>query len=262
MRVLLDNYISDSETPADINDLNTDGISSSRHMVEKALELNSTEVDQEVIDFYRPAIFQKLSDQTDKDFLVYKTHEKYYLNSDNEPIFPTSASKAVIYLVRDPRDVAVSYAAHLGRNISETISFMNKEISKCDLRAPIFDTQLTEDRSSWSGHYLSWLGQMKIPFQLVRYEDMLIDTQAELKKVCEFIGLEWIPERAQIAIQFSSFSKLREQEEERGFKERSPKHEQFFRKGISGDWRNALTDDDVASIIDCHGPVMRALGYL
>ena len=36
----------------------------------------------------------------------------------------------------------------------------------------------------------------------------------------------------------------------------------FFRKGSVGSWREQLTPEMVAKIIDDHGPAMRRFGYL
>ena len=36
----------------------------------------------------------------------------------------------------------------------------------------------------------------------------------------------------------------------------------FFHSGRVGGWRQALTKENVASLIDVHGEVLRELGYL
>jgi hypothetical protein len=40
------------------------------------------------------------------------------------PLVTPAVTAGAIYIVRDPRDVAVSYSRHLGRPLDETIELM------------------------------------------------------------------------------------------------------------------------------------------
>ena len=97
-----------------------------------------------------------------------------------------SARQAVtagaIYVVRDPRDVAVSYSAYTGRSIDEIITFM------ADPRAANrgTDVQVFEFLSSWSAHARSWVGAKNR--LLLRYEDLLANPEAAFGRVARFLG--------------------------------------------------------------------------
>jgi len=70
------------------------------------------------------------------------------------------------------------------------------------------------------------------------------------------------PLRVATALGFSRFDQLQLQERDKGSRERWPKAASFFRKGLVGDWRNALTPEHVRRLIDAHGDVMRRFAYL
>jgi aryl sulfotransferase len=96
----------------------------------------------------------------------------------------------------------------------------------------------------------------------VRYEDMLADGKATFTAVLQFSGFEVNETRLVKALRFSSFSQLQTQEQTQGFRERSPRAQAFFRQGKTGGWRQALSQDQVAVLIDTHRDVMRRFGYL
>jgi hypothetical protein len=69
--------------------------------------------------------------------------------------------------------------------------------------------------------------------------------------------------RLKKAIAFSDFNELKKQEQEKGFKERSPHSSgSFFRKGGSGQWKEALSSEQISRILQDHGEMMKRLGYL
>ena len=69
-------------------------------------------------------------------------------------------------------------------------------------------------------------------------------------------------DRLQKAIDFSSFKKLKQQEDAYGFVENSRNQERFFRKGSAGHYENELTPEQIAQIEKDHEKIMRRHGYL
>ena len=177
-----------------------------------------------------------------------------------EPRYPK-----VVYIVRDPRDVAVSYYHHniKLRNLPDNYpmdQFVPRFIA-ADVYAPI-------DRyGSWGDHVLSWLalreGQSR--FLLLRYEDLLANAQLELAKAARFLDVPETPDRLARAIELSSAARMRELEKSQhnqweqtsGTRQDTP----FVRAAKSGGWRGVLPDRSVAEIETAWGGVMQRLGY-
>jgi hypothetical protein len=61
-----------------------------------------------------------------KHILPLKTHN--YLGEDcGYPLIAMEGTRAAIYILRDPRDIALSATDHFGVSVGETIEIMNKE---------------------------------------------------------------------------------------------------------------------------------------
>ncbi len=52
------------------------------------------------------------------------------------------------------------------------------------------------------------------------------------------------------------------QEEQKGFNERPPTAEKFFREGKAGQWRDVLSQNQINAIVSAHAPMMMRFGYL
>lgn len=97
---------------------------------------------------------------------------------------------------------------------------------------------------------------------MARYEDLLDDPIAGFGRIVRFAGLEWQPARLARAIDQAQFHRLRAQEAEHGYAERRQTAPTFFRAGVAGSWRRALTRAQVQALLAAHRPMMRRLGYL
>ena len=177
------------------------------------------------------------------------------------PLFPRSATAGVIYLVRNPCDVAVSFAHHKQVPTSEVVAFMNRSGAVMSKRRRSVGSGLPQPLLAWSGHVMSWL-QSGLPLCVARYEDMLADPATALGEVVRFAGLEWSPSRVARAVEHSDFDRLRAQEERDGFFEKQPTAPSFFRSGRAGDWRTKLEPKLVQALVCAHAPVMERFGYL
>lgn len=152
------------------------------------------------------------------------------------------ANKAVVVLVRDPRDAIISYyfeaSRRRGRFQGTAAEF---------LRHPVggLDTLLA--------YYNSWADNRSVPrrFGIVRYEDLHRDPVGEVERVMQTIG--YAPSRAIIegAVEFSRFENMRKIEA-KGFDrpelDRSKPDDQDSlkaRKGKVGGYREYLSAADV-----------------
>jgi hypothetical protein len=170
--------------------------------------------------------------------------------------------RRVIYIVRDPRDVAISnYHWEMKlRSIPEG----------CPIEefVPLWmDAKFWRRIGSWADHVNSWLAtrQGHDSFLLMRYEDLQANQQRELTRVARFMGLNPDPERINQAIERSSAANMRKMEETQGkkwvatFHTRSDKP--FVRKASSGGWRVVLPEKTVTYMEAHWGSLMKQLGY-
>lgn len=194
---------------------------------------------------------------------IWKIHDCFHLpRPEFPPPFPAEALTSVVYIVRDPRDVAVSFAHHFNKPLDEAIASM------ADVRFSLLRSrtalghQLPQFLSSWSNHVESWLDAPGIKLHLVRYEDMLGNAEDAFAAVLRFLGIEFDSAKLSQALSACRFDVLQSLEIEEGFGERPPGVEKFFRRGKAGGWRDSLSENQAERIVAAHGHVMQRLGYL
>lgn len=99
-----------------------------------------------------------------------------------------------------------------------------------------------------------------MPFRSTRRFTLRADTLAVFCRALDFLGVSNDKEAAASAVRHADFAELRRQEREKGFRERVPGQEVFFRKGRVGGWRRHLTEAQVPAIEKAHAPMMAWLG--
>jgi Sulfotransferase domain len=260
-RVFLTNLLQNSDSPASINDLSEASISSSRKIFDEYTGLSSSDLNFNEIDTLRPDVYRMQSEESD-ELLFKKVHDKYYEVENGEPLFPAEISKGVVYFIRNPLDVLVSFAYHSAKPIEKMIGTMNNsDFALCNTNGRL-QNQLRQILGSWSDHVESWTGQGNIPVHIVRYEDMINHSFETFKNAVNFIGIETTDKNIADAIAKSDFSQLSKQEKEEGFKEKTFKSKAFFRKGAIGDWRNNLNKQEVKIMLDNNRDIMVKYKYL
>lgn len=260
-RVFLSNLLSSTKNPININELDRTPIASSRYLFDKYSGIDSSDLTFDEINRFRPEVYRQISDESG-DVVFLKVHDSWSLNCENRPLFPKEITKAVIYIVRNPLDVAVSLSHHNGKEIESTIRIMNDINYNLCSNTRKLNNQLHQHLSSWSNHVSSWIEKSNLPVYIIRYEDMIDKPLEVFMKAIGFLDMKYSQEAIAIAIQNSSFKKLRQQEENDGFVERSSKSEYFFRKGIVGDWKQSLSKSQASSLIRENFMMMKKIGYL
>lgn len=205
----------------------------------------------------RPLVHHDLAVRS-LDPVLIKTHNAFVLDTV-APVITPEVTRGAIYLVRDPRDVAVSFSHHIGEGIDWTIDFMAAEYATIGGT----DTLIYEILSTWTHHVRSWTTATLMPVHIMRYEDMVTLPMKTFSGLLRFLGEE--PDRARLdrALRLSSFKVLQAQERRNGFVERSPRGDSvFFRDGRQGGWRRELSEAQAAQIERRHGDEMRRFGYL
>ena len=169
--------------------------------------------------------------------------------------------RKVIYLVRDPRDVAVSeyYFDRKKRYIAPEMTL--EQFIKPFLAGE------TSSYGSWWEHAASWIGPRygNPAFLLVRYEDLLTDPIGKTAKIAEFLGIKADEERLRAAVERSSADRMRKLEQQDADKWTGTKNTRkeipFVRSAKSGGWKESLPRPLVEEIEVAWFPLMNFLGY-
>ncbi len=174
---------------------------------------------------------------------ILKSHEAF------DPRYPR-----VIYIVRDPRDVAVSFY-HFNikmRRFSDNLT-MDEFVDRFIAAHIVPDV----DRyGCWEDNVLSWLRTRagRKDFCLVRYEDFLNDPILELKKVAGILGVE-----------LSSAENMRALEKTQAdqwvLTKNTRPDKPFVREAKHGGWKTSLSEASVRKIEQAWGTTMESLGY-
>jgi len=185
---------------------------------------------------------------------LLKSHECF------DPRYPR-----VIHIVRDPRDVAVSFYYY---NLK--VGVLPAGYSMDDFVDRFLAAQVVNyaDRlGSWQDHSLSWFRLRKdsAGYRLVRYEDLLSDTAAELTRLCGLLNIYPDPERIDRAVGLSSAGQMRSLEEKQWKKWRTTKDSRsdipFVREARAGGWRGRLSSTSIRKIELAWGNTMKEFGY-
>jgi hypothetical protein len=186
-----------------------------------------------------------------------KTHSALRRISGYPTITPDVTAGA-IYILRNPLDVTLSYADHFGLSHSDAISAMASPHLITMGRA----NRAPEFLGAWSGHVDGWTRAPGLSRLVLRYEDLQLDAADCLTRIIAFLQQGVDANKIERAVKNSSFETLSNQEALSGFKERSRNQKRFFRNGTSGQWREELTPDLIAKVIDAHHDIMTKYGYL
>src|SRR5688572_7344844 len=116
---------------------------------------------------------------------VLKSHEPF------DPRYPRA-----IYVVRDPRDVAVSYFHYLRKQRQ-----LDDETTLDEL-VELFVAGQLDRYGTWGENVASWLPAERAI--RIRYEDALRDTPAAVRKIAQFAGWDVTEDAIQRAIAASA----------------------------------------------------------
>ena len=180
----------------------------------------------------------------DKKLKFLKTHH-LRCGINNYTFTNKNNTTAVIYLVRDPRDVVISYAKHSAYGIKDcSIDMMTSD--NC-----IFTNKnLVSLLGSWSDHYNSWTKNNK-NLLLIKYEDLLSNKKKETIKIINFIknftNISISNEKINNCLNTTSFEHMHHMEEKGLFAEnnidkKTGKKIKFFNKGKKDQWKNILNN--------------------
>lgn len=256
-RVFCSNLRADADEPVDINSLDRTPIAASAELFEDVTGTSAADLtDNELLNL-RPSVYDHLSATLD-EVLMCKTHDANTITPAGRRLHSPLATRSAIYFIRNPLDVAVSYAHHIPTDPDTAIGHM---ADPRHLLAGRGQRQVVQHLLTWSGHVCSWVDGEPEPM-VVRYEDMHARPLETFTAASAHAGFPTDRARVEKALRFSSFERLRSQEERSGFFEKAPRATSFFRRGVVDAWRDELTDAQVDRIIGDHYAVMLRFGYL
>lgn len=260
-RIFLANLLRNSDTPANINELEGGPIASSRQLFDEATGLSSADLTPGEIENLRPEVYKYISSEAES-VVFHKIHDAFVLTGNQEPLVPKEATYKALYFVRNPLDVAVSFSHHANLPVETIVKQMNDDQFAFCSRTDKLHNQLCQKLLSWSNHIKSWTEQSDISVHIVRYEDMKTDAFATFKKASAFVDIEYTDMEIQRAVEFSDFNTIKSQEEKFGFREKAPGSKEFFRKGKIGSWKEELPESLIQTIINNHREMMLRFGYI
>lgn len=169
--------------------------------------------------------------------LFLKTHSANMLTNGIE-LLPVSLTKAVIHIVREPRDVVPSFAKHMGITIDKAIEFLGDKyrVLKTDEGAKMMDFI-----SSWRLHTQSFVDGDSHNIKTFVYEDMIKNPVDSFSAILEHAGVEPDRERVKKALELVKLDKLKKQEKDKGFTEASPMTKEGFFGDGGSNWKTKLT---------------------
>jgi len=261
-RIFLTNYLKDGDEPADINRLDGRPIASDRDLFDRWAGVEASDLSFDDIADLRPHVYRQIALHIAEP-LYMKVHDACTRNNDGDLLFPPDITGAVVYIIRNPLDVAVSYSHHGGHPVKKVVETM------CDHDSYVYEApnrlppQLPQRLLSWSEHVRSWVDNSGLSVEVIRYEDMQVDPENAFTRVIRTLNLPLDLQKLSKAVTYSRFESVREQESASGFKERSIRaNKPFFRKGRIGTWRTELPQDLVVKIINQHRDIMCRFDYL
>ena len=194
--------------------------------------------------------------------IFLKTHGS--LCNINGKVFTNSANTLVfIYIVRDPRNVITSMSNHFGTSQEECFKTITNEkyIIYPEMNNQIYPATLV---GSWNVNYKSWKNFGSVNKIIIRYEDLISNTEDTLKKIINFLSqhtdVKYNKDKLTEAMKSTNFENLKKYEDEYGFN--MGQIGKFFYLGKENNWKKLLDPSIDDKITELFKSEMSELGYI
>ena len=261
LRIFLTNLERDGETRASINELEFTSMSSMRFVFDEAVGYKAADLTFDEIDRLRPEVYVYESGVREEAFYS-KVHDAFVRLPDGRPLFPPQVSLRAVYLVRNPLDVCVSFAHHLGiTDLDAMIASMADPTYAFGGCAYHWDRQLRQRLRHLERARPELGGRRRDAGARDALRGHEAEPGGDLHGVC---GVSLSAPRPGADRPRARGERVRRPAaagERGGFRE-ARAGQPFFREGRVGSWRDALTPEQAARIVRDHREVMRRFGYL
>ena len=206
----------------------------------------------------------------DEKIKFFKTHQGNF-KIGNDHFTNNQNTQAVIYIVRDPRNLVTSISNHYSLSLNEACKFLTSpellgnRKSWEEKKDGIFNFL-----GKWNEHYKSWTNNTK-NLLLLRYEDLINEPKKELEKIIfflnKYINFDTNDIKIDNILESTNFKNLKKMEQEGSFTENVIKKEtgsnvNFFNLGPKNIWQNSLDKKIIKKIEDDFKDEMKEIGYL
>ena len=204
------------------------------------------------------------------DFMFVKTHHALVKVLNND--FTTKDDTlGIIYIVRDPRDVAISMCNHFNITVDEAIDRLFKQ----NFSTEWHDTyNLFENKkkpmtliSSWDRHFLSWTKySFDCPRLIIKFEDLVYKKKETIIQLTEFFiknfnfNFSNLSKKIENMLTYSDINHLKKTENKIGFDE-AVNEKNFFNKGTKDQWIDKLSNKQIYHIEKNCYHLLKELNY-
>lgn len=183
---------------------------------------------------------------------VFKLHLPYH----RMPLGDRKIKPKFIYVIRTPKDVAVSYYFHYKGLGTYKFNRSWDEFFEMFFEGKVVD-------GSWFDHVIGWWGHRDDPNILfLKYEDMKKNLFGAVEKVAKFLGKELSTEVIERIANQTTFRSMSEKNVTYipASATTQGTNMKFLRKGEVGDWRNYFTDEQNRRFDDLYEKKMAGTG--
>jgi hypothetical protein len=178
----------------------------------------------------------------------------------HEPLgaLPGHPALSVLYLVRDGRDVAVSYLHHMrrvGRFDGDLAAFL-----------PQFLSGAVDSYGPWHAHALEAAARREDGHPsplIIRYEDLRHDSVGELARIATFLGVAPDAGALEAAVAANAKDRMRAKERtSRILQSQNADGSSFVRSDVRRSWNELVDPATTREFERVAGAALRAFGYL
>ena len=219
-------------------------------------------------------IQKKINSQNSKTIKFLKTHTSFY-DINGYKFTDLNNTLGVIYIVRDPRSVAKSFANHNQMSLESATDKLLEfgTLTGETKHSQTIKNQVITHMGSWSSNYNTWKEFKKLNrYFLVKYEDLVSNTEQTFIEILKFIYMLGNSKfkidnyKLKNTLKSTTFSQMQKLEKEKGFKEAlediDGKKITFFKYGLKKNDPNLFPKNLKDKILKEFKDELKELNYI